>query len=145
MSEISAASQPKPAGRRVQQEPRINGIEVLIHKRLIHQHGFGVAELGRFRIERTGPHRHDLAGMAAAHAAARGPIDHEVAVSDPDGIRSGSATGPDGSAVPVPAILRNQSPAAGSEREILAVTHDDGRRIMDKRAARLGVQRTRRK
>ena len=73
-------------------------------------------EVGRFRIERLGPHDLDVAGVAAGHAAAAHRIGDVVAVADLDDVGRDAAAGADRSRVPGPAVVGDQPAAARCRR-----------------------------
>ena len=60
--------------------------------------------------------------MTATKATTRGAVDAEVTVADLQNIRSRTTTRTVGTAIPTPAVFRNQATATGAEGIILAIT-----------------------
>ena len=131
MSEICSAGQPEPAGGGIQHEAGIYGIEIFVHEGFVYRHRLRICEIRGLGIEGLVPHRHDLAGVAAAHAAARGPIDDEITVAYLHRIGSRTAAGTDGAGIPGPAVLGNEASSTCPESVVFPVTFDNGRRVMD--------------
>ena len=88
-------------------------------------------EVGRFGVERLGPHDVDLAGVPTGQTAASHGIGHVVTIADLDDVGRHAAAGAHGPAVPGPAVVGDQAAAAGAESVVLAIGLNDRRGIVN--------------
>ena len=75
--------------------------------------------------------------MTAAKATACGTIDDKIAVANLQDIRRCASARTISTAVPAPAVLRDEASAACAEGVLLAVALGDGRGVVDIRSADL--------
>ena len=77
--------------------------------------------------------------MTAAKATARGAIDAEVTVANLNHVGCSTAAGALGTAVPGPAVFRDETAATGAEGVVFALALGDGRGVVDEGCANLRV------
>ena len=130
-AEICSIASPQTTRCRIEQQTRVDGVSILQTVGSCYLDCLRILEIRRLRIECLVPHGKDTTVMAATQTTTCGTVDHQIAITDLEHIRSSTATGTLCARVPCPTVLRDQTATTCSKSIVFSVTLCDCRRVVD--------------